>query len=138
MNAIKTEYLDKVPKMDDFGRVEVSLYVGDGPITYEDRPYRQVDKDYFYFKAHGRVSDSHYYVMLRFDPMMPVGKYDIVFNQDKILARTELPGQGQVDYTDGKLILKKNGEYPEGSFLYTTQRGVKVVEGSFVFKGEKN
>ncbi|GLH40357.1 hypothetical protein [Pseudomonas moraviensis] len=138
MNSIKSEDLDKIPKMDDFGLVEVTLYIGDGPITYESRPYRQLYDDYFYFKAHGRVSDRQYYVMLRFDRMMPVGEYDIVFSRDKILARTDFPGQGQVDYTNGKLILKKNGEYPEGSFLYTTQRGVKVAEGVFVFKGEKN
>lgn len=136
MGSIKTEDLDKYPKMDDFGMVDVTLDVGNGPITYESRPYRQTYDDWFYFKAHGQVSGRHYFVMLRFDRMMAVGEYDIVFNQDKIFARTDFPDQGQVDYRDGKLILKKTGEYPEGSFLFT-KPGVKV-EGEFNFKGEKH
>ncbi|MBF6035036.1 hypothetical protein H8F23_17440 [Pseudomonas sp. P155] len=138
MNTLKKEDFDKIPKMDDFGWVEVALEIGDGPISYKSRPYRQVVDDYFYFKAKGDEDYSQYYVMLRFDRMMPIDEYDIIFNHDKILAATDFPGQGQVDYRHGKLILKENGEYPKGSFLFTTDRGVEVVKGSFAFKGEKN
>ncbi|WP_435038296.1 hypothetical protein [Pseudomonas neuropathica] len=135
MSSIKAEDLDKIPEMGDFGVVNVTLDVGNGPITYESRPNRQAYDDYFYFKAQGRVSERHYFVMLRFDRTMREGEYDIIFNLDKIVARTDFPGQGEVDYRDGKLILTKNGDYPEGSFLFT-KPGVKV-EGEFKFKGEK-
>lgn len=138
MNTLKKEDFDKIPKMDDFGRVDVTLDIGDGPVSYKSRPYRQVVDNNFYFKAQGQEDYSQYFVMLRFDRMMLEGEYDIVFNQDKILAATDFPRQGQVDYRNGKLILKENGEYPKGSFLFTTDRGVEVVKGSFAFKGEKN
>jgi hypothetical protein len=136
MSTIKKEDLDAIPMMDDFGRVEVKLDIGSGPIIYKSQPHRQVVDNNFYFKARGQDPYNQYYVMLRFDRMMPVGEYDIIFNLDKILALTDFPGQGLVDYREGKLNLKKNGEYPEGSFLFTKQ-GVRV-EGKFSFKGEKN
>ncbi|WP_454565748.1 hypothetical protein [Pseudomonas sp. AIG] len=138
MDSIKAVDLDKIPKMNDFGRVDVTLDIGSGPISYESRPYRQVDDDYFYFKAQGQEAYSQYYVRLGFDRMMPVGVHNIVFNKDKIFAGTDFPGQGQVEYRHGKLFLEKNGEYPEGSFLFTTDREVEIVKGNFTFKGEKS